>query len=216
MVLAFYLRPSPLPQTSPQAKIITAALNIRQGPGVGYDIINVAYQGDSFTIIGINSDQSWLKIEHPNSTSAWISGWKDYVQVIGRLDGASVLTATLAFSPASLSQSLKANGGQLVFMTGSGGDIYAINAKGSNLRLLTQGGLDPALSPDGQRVAFTRWGENEGVYLINVDGSGERQIHPAKQPKAPTWSPDGDELVFQYATRWLAGTLRSLYLFQLR
>ena len=38
--------------------------------------------------------------------------------------------------------------GKIVFQTSSGGEIYLINADGTDLRYLTTG-LDPALSPDG-------------------------------------------------------------------
>ncbi len=47
--------------------------------------------------------------------------------------------------------------GKLVFMTGSGGELYVINVDGSGLRRLTGGIIDPVLSPNGQQVAFTRW-----------------------------------------------------------
>ena len=53
-------------------------------------------------------------------------------------------------------------------------------------------GLEPALSPDGSQVAFTRWDEPRGLWLINSDGSNERQIFKAsEQIMAPKWSPDG-------------------------
>jgi TolB protein len=90
-------------------------------------------------------------------------------------------------------------GGILVFQTASGGAIYAGNPDGSALHYLTSG-MDPALSPDGQRVAFTRWdnpqhGALGGLWVINVDGSGERLVSgDLHQPKAPVWSPDGSQI----------------------
>jgi TolB protein len=88
----------------------------------------------------------------------------------------------------------------IVFQAASGGAIYAVNPDGSHLRFLTTG-MDPAVSPDGQWVAFTRWdGQQNGVtgslWVIRTDGSGERQvIDGIYQPKAPSWSPDGQSVV---------------------
>ena len=91
--------------------------------------------------------------------------------------------------------------GTIVLQTASGGPIYAANADGSNLRYLTTG-IDPALSPDGRTVAFTRWNSAGGVpgtvWTIGVDGKGEQQIAGAgdlMQPKSPTWSADGKTIV---------------------
>jgi Tol biopolymer transport system component len=90
--------------------------------------------------------------------------------------------------------------GIIVFQTASGGSIYAVNADGTHLRHLTNG-MDPALSPDGRQVAFTRWDNSQigalgSVWVINVDGTGERLVlEGVHQPKAPTWSPDGTEII---------------------
>lgn len=186
-----------LAQTAPakaQAEVVAAALNVRQGPGINYAIQTVAKAGDTFEVVGVDSSRSWVQIAMADGSKGWISALPAYTKISGALDTLPVVqvapSAGSAVTPASSS------GGKLVFMTTSGGDIYTINADGSGLRLLTRGGLDPALSPDGQQVAFTRWGPAEGVYLINIDGSNERQVHPATQPKSPAWSPDGTQLVF--------------------
>jgi dipeptidyl aminopeptidase/acylaminoacyl peptidase len=90
--------------------------------------------------------------------------------------------------------------GTLVFQVLSGGPIYALGVGGGGPRYLTTG-MDPALSPDGQWVAFTRWqGSQNGaigsLWIIGVDGSGERAIlGDLHQPKAPTWSPDGTQII---------------------
>jgi len=60
--------------------------------------------------------------------------------------------------------------------------------------------MDPALSPDGQQVAFThredtQYGALGSRWLINSDGSGERRVlGDVHQPKAPVWSPDGGQI----------------------
>lgn len=88
--------------------------------------------------------------------------------------------------------------GQLVFQTRSGGDIYIINADGTGLRRLTHG-LDPQLSPDGSKVAFTRWEPRYELFTINTDGSGETSWASGwRQMKAPTWSADGSRLIVSY------------------
>ena len=74
----------------------------------------------------------------------------------------------------------------------------------------------PQLSPDGKRIVFVRRGPLElideemhmadhkftgleGIYTINIDGTNERRITnipPLVTEGFPTWSPDGDSLIF--------------------
>jgi dipeptidyl aminopeptidase/acylaminoacyl peptidase len=130
---------------------------------------------------------------------------------------ALLVVAGMAFAPnaAAHGGSSPNSTGIIVFQTVSGGPIYVIDIDGSYVRYLTTG-IDPALSPDGQWVAFTRWegpqhGAAGSLWVINVDtltgtparvaepgragGTGERLIAgDLRQPKAPVWSPDGTRI----------------------
>lgn len=58
--------------------------------------------------------------------------------------------------------------------------------------------IEPRLSPDATRIVFTsKRSGNYDLWLINVDGSGLRQLtnDPATD-SAPAWSPDGTQIAF--------------------
>jgi len=103
---------------------------------------------------------------------------------------AAVSAPAKTAAPASTEQ------GVIVFQTSSGGGIYSMNADGNNLQLITTGGLDPALSPDGTQVAFARWDEPRGLFVVNIDGSDERRLVGGNFVKNPTWSPDGTRIAY--------------------
>jgi WD40 repeat protein len=192
--------PTATPST-PRAEVIIASLNVREGPGVAYPIVGVALSGDVFDVIGVNASGDWLQVVMADGKPGWISGGAAYTRVLGSLDGVAVVEAPPPPQPVAVATGAGGGSGKLVFMTNSGGDIYVINADGSGLRRLVSGGIDPALSPDGRQVAFTRWNDVQtgalgSVWVIGVDGSGGRAVlGDVHQPKSPAWSPDGTQLV---------------------
>lgn len=119
-----------------------------------------------------------------------------------QLTGAATPVAGVATNTgANQPRRVEGNGfGKLVFQTQSGGDIYIINADGSGLQRVTHG-IDPQLSPDGTKIAFTRWEPEFTLFTINIDGTNETAWFGAKtQMKSPTWSADGSRLVFSHRT----------------
>jgi hypothetical protein len=78
--------------------------------------------------------------------------------------------------------------GKLVFQTTPGGAFYTIHADGSGLLRITDG-MDPTWSPDGRQIAFTRWRDPRGVWVVDADGSGERLVFDWSEARWPTWSP---------------------------
>lgn len=85
--------------------------------------------------------------------------------------------------------------GRLVFQESSGGYIYTVNGDGSQLTRVTDG-LDPSWSPDGTRIAFTRWHPPTGVFVANADGSNLAPIFAADRALSPQWSPNGASIAF--------------------
>lgn len=102
------------------------------------------------------------------------------------------------------------DGDRIAFQSDRSGnlDLWTMNADGSDPRQLTTDSEPdylPAFAPDGQRLVFTSWRREAGdterqphLYLVQADGSGERRLVAASlgTSAGATWSPDGQQLVF--------------------
>jgi Tol biopolymer transport system component len=139
-----------------------------------------------------------------------------------RLTNNTVWDAHPAWSP---------DGKQIAFVSNRAAankyQLWTMNADGSNPTVVSAAlnyALYPAWSPDSNRLAFNDDENNDGtldVAIINRDGTG--LTHPlGTAPKntdyrAPTWSPDGQQIAFSMihrtgATTWDQAQLYALNL----
>jgi Tol biopolymer transport system component len=80
--------------------------------------------------------------------------------------------------------------------------LFRVRLSGTGLEQVTYGRRnadDPAFSPDGRRLAFTRLGE--GIFTVKPDGTGLRRLTPGAADRYPVWSPDGSAIAFLRAYR---------------
>ncbi len=98
------------------------------------------------------------------------------------------------------------DGSQIAFTSPSPssrlGQVYRINADGSDLTQLTHGtGIDAdsaSWSPDGSKIVLKRAGSAEyAIWVMNADGSGLRRLTSQVYDSSdPTFTPDGRHIVF--------------------
>ncbi len=208
-------------------KTAGASLRLRSGPGTGYAIIGSLANGSSYTATGRDSTSNWVRVNLADGTSGWLS--TGYLSTTGSLADLPIVpiaaraadvgpkvdtttttpaaTAQPAAQPATQTSAQSAKqsaptglSGKLVVSSGFGGTFYVYNLQNGTLQPVTTG-YDPAISPDGTRIAFTRVGGENGVYIINIDGSDERKLYGGGELlSSPKWNADGSKIVFSRAT----------------
>jgi Tol biopolymer transport system component len=103
--------------------------------------------------------------------------------------------------------------GKIAFVRNN--DIYVMDADGSNVTRPTStpgtNEIQPTISPDGKKIAFTSDGPNNGgfdIWVMGIDGSNPTPLtNDSVTDQNPTWSPDGAEIAFETGRTGLTTTI---------
>ena len=173
------------------------------------ETLTVLPAGVRIGLLGRSADDVWFQaLYEPGPGRTPLQGWLRATAVAVFADRARLAVVDVpsaAMTPVAGAGTAKPSPppptpsgrrGRLLLQSRPGGDIALFSWSDGTLRRLT-GGLDPVFSPDGRQVAFTRWEEPRGLWLIHSDGSNERLVFGANRARLPTWSPDGRAIVLE-------------------
>ncbi|MCB0130724.1 MAG: PD40 domain-containing protein [Caldilineaceae bacterium] len=188
-------------------------LNLRSGPGLGYAVRAKAAHGAPLLVRGRDANGDWLAVVTPEDGADAATLWASAHYVMLEADVLTLpvhqpagqepaaMSGTLPPRPAMSGtppspQKSPPDGGTLIIQSALGGSIYRYDLAANQLTYVTEG-IDPALSPDGRLLAFTRDGGANGLYVIDL-ATGEERVVFAERPylRSPKWSPDGNEILF--------------------
>lgn len=72
----------------------------------------------------------------------------------------------------------------------STGRIAVVNADGTNPRIISDGVM-PSFSPGGKRIAFSRPGQDRGVWIMSTEGPETELLQLDANGWGTSWAPDG-------------------------
>ncbi|MEA3337370.1 MAG: flagellar filament outer layer protein FlaA [Chloroflexota bacterium] len=76
-------------------------------------------------------------------------------------------------------------------------DVFVARPDGSEMVRILDYASQPALSPDGRRLALRRWqSDDRGIVVMDTYGGNQKRLTNFLEDALPSWSPDGQILAF--------------------
>lgn len=118
-----------------------------------------------------------------------------YIDTLKRVSPVYLVRKVAPAPPAAVSVAARMPQGHLVYQSSFGGQIVLSDADGTSSKVVATGS-EPSLSPDGSTLAYVRWGEPPGLYIMNLATGEESRAFSQSFARAPIWSPDGTRIAF--------------------
>jgi hypothetical protein len=90
---------------------------------------------------------------------------------------------------------------------GGFGKLIVVKLDGSEIDTLGAG-IYPDLSPDGSKIVYAK--RNNGIWIMNRDGSGDHQIVSDTTASYPAWSPDGWRIAYVSGELFISDNLGNI------
>jgi hypothetical protein len=139
---------------------------------------------------------AWATFPGPNGQIAYDqNGYTG----IHRIDPSGQLGFAVASPPNARSAAWSPDYRTIAYSAEVGGntDIYTVRFDGTDTRRITTdlaADSEPAWSPDGARIAFTR--SDSTLYVVNGTGTLESPLHGGLAGRSPNWAPDGQTIAY--------------------
>ncbi|MCL6635429.1 MAG: SH3 domain-containing protein, partial [Peptococcaceae bacterium] len=73
LLLMLLLKPGSSFAAGETAVVSTGVLNVRSGPGTGYDVVQQVFSGDRLPLLDRSGD--WVKVQLAAGGTGWVAGW---------------------------------------------------------------------------------------------------------------------------------------------
>jgi len=193
--------PTATPTAKPAFALVKGKkLNVRGGPGTIFPVIGSLEKGGRMEIVGKNPEGTWWQICCLGADTGWVAA--DLVETEG--DTSRIAVAEEIPTPPPATPTPKPPPGpsgvllySLLNREARKYELHEYNFNTGEDKWIADWATEVDFSADGKKVTYYSWdAEPPGVFWMNADGSNATRVTRGSNHSYPSWSPDGQRIVF--------------------